>query len=132
MATAQVSDVVARMGPLTPEQTTLATTLLGDAEVRLASRVPDLLAKVAADPEFAKAVIQVESWMVVRVLRNPDGYRQESEDGYSYSFDTRAAAGFLTVLREEWEMLGVTDGPFSIAPYLQVPPAWPVDALDWS
>lgn len=134
MATATVDAVKARMTEtLTEQQLELAAVLLGDAEVRLVSRIPDLLDRVATDPAFAAAVVQVEAWMVVRVLRNPDGYRQESEDGYSYSLDTRAAAGFLTVLREEWDALGVADGAFSIAPYLAVPPALsPAYYLDWS
>ena len=133
MATATVEAVRDRMGSLTSEQEALATVLLGDAEVRLASRISNLLERVTAEPEFAKAVIQVEAWMVVRVLRNPDGYRQESEDGYGYTFDSRAAAGFLTVLREEWADLGVNDGAFSIAPHLAVPPVgWPMSCLDWS
>ncbi|WP_082468830.1 Gp19/Gp15/Gp42 family protein [Sciscionella sediminilitoris] len=119
MSLATVEDVAARLGRETSsDENELAATLLGDAELMLRARIPDLLERAAKDPAFADLVVMVEANMVVRVLRNPDGYRQESEGGYSYTVDTRAAAGFLTVLDDEWKLLGYRDGAFTITPHL--------------
>lgn len=119
MSLATVEDVAARLGRETSsEENELAATLLGDAELMLRARIPDLLERAAKDSGFADLVVMVEANMVVRVLRNPDGYRQESEGGYSYTVDTRAAAGFLTVLDDEWKLLGYRDGAFTITPHL--------------
>lgn len=91
--------------------------LLDDAEAMLERKIPDLLDKAAKDDSYRRAVIMVEAMMVCRVLRNPGGYRSESEGDYSYTTDTRAASGFLTVLDSEWQMLGASsDGAFTITP----------------
>lgn len=120
MALAAVSDVAARLGrEISSQESDLSATLLDDAEAILTARIPDLLDRAAGDERYRALVVMVEASMVVRVLRNPDGYRQESEGGYSYTVDTRAAAGFLTVLDDEWALLGYrADGAFTIAPSL--------------
>lgn len=117
MALATFLDVQTRvMRELTPEEQELAEVLLGDVERRLATRIPGLLTTV--DPV---AIVSVEAEAVARVLRNPGGYRQETEGEYSYSVDVRAAAGFLTVLDDEWADLGlVADGAFTI---MSTPPS---------
>lgn len=112
---------------MTTEETELAETLVDDAERKLSARISNLPAQIMAGTIDVIDVISVESHMVARVVRNPDGYRQESEDGYGYTLDTRAAAGFLTVLSDEWAQLGVRDGAFSIAPYLETPPVMPIN-----
>lgn len=119
MALAQVDDVAARLGrEMEPAERDLTETLLDDAELILRGRVPELPERAGADKNYRDLVVMVEANMVARVLRNPDGFRQESEGGYSYTVDTRAAAGFLTVLADEWKLLGVRDGAFTITPSL--------------
>lgn len=114
MALATLPDVTTRLGrTLTEQEPVLVATLLGDAEVKLAGRIPGLLTKAAADARFRATVVAVEAAAVARVLRNPEGYRSEQTGPFSYTIDTRAAAGFLTILAEEWRDLGVK-GAFSI------------------
>lgn len=112
--------VAARLGrALTPDEEDLVTTLLADAERTIASRAPGR-SLAALDLEDVQ---RVAATAVVRVLRNPDGYRSEAAGGVSYTIDTRAAAGFLTILDEEWALLGLTSptsgsGAFSFGPVL--------------
>ncbi|GAB3209800.1 hypothetical protein GCM10027294_25640 [Marinactinospora endophytica] len=119
MAYATVDDVQARMGrPLTAEERQLAATLLDDVEAMLRARIADLDGR-AADPNYRSLVVMVESNAVTRVLKNPDGYRQESEGNYSYSLNTAAAAGYLLVLDSEWALLGVSRGAWTITPVVR-------------
>lgn len=119
MALATPDDVAARLGrELSAEELRLCAALLDDAERMLISRVPELLARVA-DGRLARVDVElVESTMVLRVVRNPSGYRSETAGDYGYTVDIRAAAGFLTVLPQEWRLVGVRGGAFTIAPFL--------------
>lgn len=132
MTVTSPSDVGARLGrALTTDEQTLAQTLIGDAERMIAGQVPGHdLADIDED-----ALKQVVGSAVARVLRNPDGYRNEAVGGVSYTLDSRVAAGFLMILSEEWALLGLSSpssngGAFSFAPYMET---WPVRApLGWS
>lgn len=121
-------DVASRLGrPLTTEETSLAETLILDAENILRVRTPDK----DLDSLDEASVKQVVASAVVRVLRNPDGYRSETAGGVSYTIDTRAAAGFLLILDDEWRLLGLAptsnSGMGSFAPSLGLPRSgsWP-------
>ncbi|PZG20602.1 Gp19/Gp15/Gp42 family protein [Nonomuraea aridisoli] len=122
MAYATVQDVRARMGrPLTSEEETLAETLLGDAEVLIEERISDLAAR-AADPQYLKRLVIVEANAVLRVLRNPEGYRSESDGDYSYSRSAEVASGLLEITDADWKRLGVRiAGAFTIAPAIGTP-----------
>lgn len=103
------ADVTARLGrPLNADETDsdLVETLIGDAENMVRVRLPGRV----LDPGTIDvgSVKQVVANAVARVLRNPDGYRSESAGGVSYTIDTRAAAGFLTILADEWLLLGLS------------------------
>ena len=120
MAYASVEDVQDRLGrPLTDEERALAATLLDDVEAMLRGRIPDLDDRVAADPNYRALVVMVEANAVCRVLRNPDGVRQETEGNYSYSLNVAAAAGYLLVLDLEWGLLGAASGAWTITPVLR-------------
>lgn len=83
---------------------------LNAAHRLLRSKAPALDARVdsgALDPALVKDVI-VE--MVLRVLRNPGGYRSETDGDYSYSRDTQVASGRLTVTDDDLETLGFAPG----------------------
>jgi hypothetical protein len=113
---ATVADVEHRMGrPLADPERELSAALLGDAETLLRARIPDLDQRAQRD-DYRRLVVMVEAAAVVRVLRNPGGYRSETAGDYSYTVDTRAAAGYLTVLDDEWRLLGVSPGAFTITP----------------
>lgn len=118
MAYASVEDVQARLNrPLTDEEEQIAETLLEDVEAIIRSRVPDLEER-AEDENYLALVVMVEANAVLRVLRNPDGYRQETEGNYSYSLSAAVASGHLFVMGSEWELLGATRGAFTITPHL--------------
>jgi len=129
MALAEVEDVQARLNrPLTTEEEQIAQTLLDDVEARLRVRLPDLDDRVAADPNYHALVVQVEANAVLRVIRNPDGYRQETEGNYSYSKSAAVASGHLFVMDSEWDLLGARQGAFTIVPHLETRPRIP---LNW-
>lgn len=122
MAYAVVKDVQDRANwPLTDAEKTLAGVLLDDAEGKIRTRVPDLNARVAASEDYKKLVIRIEADAVLRVLRNPDGYREESDGDYSYGRIAAVAAGYLLILDDEWRDLGVGSGAFTIAPVVRRP-----------
>lgn len=114
MALALVSDVEKRLGrPLTSEEGELASVLLDVTEARLRLRIPDLDQRLEANPGYGVVVVDVLASAVVRVLKNPEGYRMEVDGSYQYQVDTRAAAGFLTFLEDELADLGLR-GAFDI------------------
>lgn len=105
---ASASDIEARWRPLSDAQKTVVAALAGDVYRRLLARIPDLEDRAAADPDgFGADVIQVQANAVIRVLKNPDGKRQESIDDYSWTRDRAISAGELMVLGSEWALLGV-------------------------
>jgi hypothetical protein len=121
MALAQVADVTDRWigEPLEAEVLAVIDKRLGDAERILKSEVPDLLVQAAADPEYHDNAVMVEADMVLRLIRNPEGYSQESDGNYSYAIYQRVASGLLEVLDNELELLtkGQGRGMFTISPY---------------
>lgn len=129
-----LADVASRLGrPLTTDERELADTLIGDAENLIRSRVPGRV--LDAEHVDLSVVRQVAGNAVVRVLRNPDGYRSEAAGGVSYTIDTRAAAGFLTILADEWSLLGLSGSASSagsFAPRLGTPVATGPALAPWS
>lgn len=101
---------------LSEEERRRVEVLVEDALTLIRARIPKLDEKMDDDSSFAGLVGLVVKSAVARVLRNPLGYRQESEDGYSYSLDTRAASGFLTILDSEWKLLLRRSQAFTISP----------------
>ncbi|ASU81409.1 hypothetical protein CDO52_00200 [Nocardiopsis gilva YIM 90087] len=131
MALATAADVQARLNrPLTAEEEQLAQTLLDDIESRIRARIPDLDERVAKDTNFRALVVQVEANAVLRVLRNPEGYRQETEGNYSYSLSAAVASGHLFVMDSEWDLLGASRGAFTITPHLQATRRPPLNAWE--
>src|SRR5699024_406259 len=114
MSLATPRDVATRLGrDLTTQETALVGDLLDVAEARLRLRIPDLDQRIAANSYYETVVIDVIANAVVRVLKNPEGFRMEMDGSYQYQVDTRAAAGFLTFLDDELSVLGV-GGAFHI------------------
>lgn len=122
-ATAQ--DIADRWRPLTDDEATVAHAVLGDAWTLLKHRVPTLEDRLDADPATLDEalVVMVLVSMVLRVLRNPNGIRQESIQDYSYSRDADGASGLLSVSDSEFDLLvpaGAESGAFTIRPASQV------------
>lgn len=113
---ADASDVQARLGrTLAGDEAALAETLAGDVLRRIRRRITDLDLRVAGEgrvPSVLPAIDMedlksVQASVVARVIRNPDGYRSENAEGVGYTLDTRAAAGFIYIDADEWDLLGV-------------------------
>ncbi|RJQ79974.1 hypothetical protein D5S17_09390 [Pseudonocardiaceae bacterium YIM PH 21723] len=129
MSIATTADVQARFHrDLEPHELAQAGVLLDDAELLIRAELPDLRGQVATGVLEKAAVVMVEANMVCRVLRNPEGFAQESDGNYSYMLSGQVASGRLEVLDSEWALLGVRAGVFVIAPRLDIPthlpPAW--------
>lgn len=121
MSIATPEDVAVRLGrDLDTEETRLVQVRLDDAELILRNRVTDL------DTKDAAVVVMVESEMVLRLLRNPEGYTSEGDGNYNYRISEEVASGKLSVLPHEWNLLGIRGGVYSIAPYLAMPTANPL------
>jgi hypothetical protein len=85
-------------------------------------RIPDLDAKVTAATLDVEDVKQVEADMVLRLVRNPEGYLSETDGNYTYMLQQNLSAGKLTVDPDEWETLGLVRSRMSIiVPNLELP-----------
>ncbi|AOT25471.1 head-tail adaptor Ad1 [Mycobacterium phage BabyRay] len=123
MAIATAQDVENRwVRELSEEETTLVNTRLADAERMIRRRIKDLDDKITAgdiDPEDVK---QVEADMVLRLLRNPEGFTQETDGNYTYMLHQQLASGRLEVTDDEWETLGIRRrGMFVLYPHIVRP-----------
>ncbi|MGZ0151879.1 Gp19/Gp15/Gp42 family protein [Kribbella sp. WER1] len=125
---ATVEDVQARMDrPLTADEASRVSALLLDASALLRARVPDLDARIALPDDAprhiaADLVVAVVCGMILRVLRNPEGYQSENIEGYGYTRSTKAAAGYLYIDPDDLVALGIdpnnlTRAAFTIKPY---------------
>lgn len=123
MPYASNTDVAVRWArELTPEEEALVDARLGDIERRILKKVPDLADKITAGTVDVEDVKAVESDAVLRLVRNPDGYIQESDGDYSYMLSSEAASGKLKILDDEWELLGYRRKRiFTIAPTMVMP-----------
>lgn len=110
MALATLTDLADRLGrDLTSSEARRATAWLADAEALILKRFPQY---ATAPTAISKKVCCA---MVLRVLTNPDGKRQESLDDYSYTVDSSRSRGEVYLSDEEAEELRPqTGGAFSI------------------
>lgn len=114
---ADVTDVTDRWAwDPTDAEVTLISTRLADVERMIRRRIPDLDDLVGADTILEEDVRQVEADAVLRLVRNPEGYLSETDGDYTYQLRQDLATGRLSILPEEWEILGVHGaGMFVIA-----------------
>ena len=112
MTLATLTDLADRLGrDLTVTEERQATALLTDATAIILDRFP----QYEATPTGTS--LAVCAAMVLRVLRNPEGRRQESIDDYSYTIDSSRSAGELYLTSNEVESLRpIRTGAFSIVP----------------
>lgn len=122
MAHATADDVQARYEQdLDDRLTGIVNTRLGDAELLIKSKIKDLedrLLLPSTDDNYLDedVLIMVEAEMVLRLIRNPEGYSQESDGNYSYAIYQQVASGKLEVTDDEWDLLGVSTGMWTLAP----------------
>lgn len=100
MALATLADLEDRLGrDLTAEEERRATAWLADAEALILKPFPQY---ATAPTAISKKVCCA---MVLRVLNNPDGKRQESLDDYSYTIDSSRSRGEVYLSDDEKEEL---------------------------
>lgn len=129
MAYATHDDVQARYEQdLDARLEALVDTRLGDAELLLLDLVPDLAGRIADEvlyPNYEQKVILAEAEMVLRLIRNPEGYSQESDGNYSYAIYQAVASGKLEITDYERGLLGEKVGMRILAPTLVEDPEIP-------
>jgi hypothetical protein len=96
-----VEDIEARWRPLSDQEQVNARAFLDDAWWLLVSRRPTLEVDLAAGTVLEANVVRVIAAMVLRVLRNPDGYDSETIDDYTYRRNSLMASGALHVTTDE-------------------------------
>ncbi|AXH48794.1 head-to-tail adaptor [Mycobacterium phage Steamy] len=108
MAFAKASDVVVLWAKEPePEVMALIERRLAQVERMIRRRIPDLDVKVAANPTFKADLIDIEADVVLRLVRNPEGYQSETDGSYTYQLSADLTTGKLSVNDEEWQILGV-------------------------
>jgi hypothetical protein len=90
-----------------PEVMTLIERRLDQVERMIRRRIPDLDFKVAASAIFEADLVDIEADVVLRLVRNPEGYLSETDGAYTYQLQTDLSQGKLVVLDDEWTTLGV-------------------------
>lgn len=116
---ATVQDVAVRWRPLTSAEELKAAVLLDDAWELIKIRNATVETRLTADTLASTLVVMVQCQMVIRVLRNPDGKRQEQIEDYSYQRDD-TASGQLTITDDELGLLAEvtsTSQAFTIRPW---------------
>src|SRR5882724_9888385 len=108
MALATTPDVEQRLGrSLSVSETSQAGLWLNDVERSILRRIPDAVTRAGTDEIFFADMVAVETAVVVRELRNPEGFYTESEGEYSYArARSWTEGGPLGILASEWKALG--------------------------
>lgn len=79
--------------------------LITKAGERIVGAYPTILARLADERIQPSTVAGVIEDMVLRVARNPNGYRQVSIDDYNRTIDTALSTGQLYITEQEAELL---------------------------
>ena len=98
---ASTTDLESRWRPLTGQEVTNAETFLDDAWAMLLGRRPTLEADIAAGTVTTANVVRVIAAMVLRVMKNPEGYDTETIDDYTYRRNAIISTGALHVTSDE-------------------------------
>ncbi|WP_435173295.1 Gp19/Gp15/Gp42 family protein [Actinacidiphila sp. bgisy145] len=111
---ATVDDLAGRLigRDLTDDERAKAPALLADASAIMREQVPDI------DTRQPATAVGVCCAMVLRVVLNPEGKRQQSIDDYSYTTDSARSSGELYLSDQERAQLQPAVGgrAFSIVP----------------
>ena len=100
-ANATIAEVEKILVPLDENRKVNAQALLETAWVYLQADVPSLSTRTSLDPALATLAGYVLRDSVVRVLRNPEGWRQVGLDDFQGTRDTVLSAGLLGFTEEE-------------------------------
>jgi hypothetical protein len=107
---ATITDLTARsFRPLTEQEQAVGATLLEDAWNLILTHRPGAADRLT-DPTYLALVKQVQCAMVLRVVKNPEGFLSEQQDDYQYRRDSAVSAGALYVSDAELALLGSGEG----------------------
>ena len=98
---ASLTDVEARWRTLSDQESINASAFLDDAWAYLIDRLPLLEANMTAGTVSSANVVRVVCAMVLRLLKNPNGYDSESIDDYTYRRNAIMAPGLLMATPDE-------------------------------
>lgn len=126
---ATTADLAARWRPLDTAEVPVGETRLADAWRMLKRKVADLEATVAADADYSAEVVRVLCEAVLRVLKNPDGKRQESVDDYSYTRDGSLTSGELYFTDDELDSLATAKRTRAFS-FSILPPGYPTTTFE--
>lgn len=126
MALATIADVEVEFGDIdAPEQRAKVGVLLERAEAQVRRVFSDLDARIVDGRTDRVLVVQVESEMVLAVLRNPDAVQAQTESEGTGPFtrsrtvtvNLQAASGLLRLTPEHRALLGEIPlrGPYTVA-----------------
>lgn len=101
---ATAADLVATWRPLSDEETTAADKLCADASILLRREYSDLDERIAEDENVGDLARMAVEQMVLRFMRNPDAYGQESIVNWAASHGANST-GVLEVTEAERELL---------------------------
>lgn len=90
-----------------PEVMILIERRLEQTERMIRRRIPDLDDLVLASATFQADLIDIEADVVLRLVRNPEGYLSETDGTYTYQLQQDLSGGRLQILDDEWTILGV-------------------------
>lgn len=103
--------------PLAEQEEQVGSVMLDDAWNLILTHRPHVADRVT-DASFRNLVVQVQCAMVLRVIKNPEGYLSEQIDDYQYRRDSTVSTGALYVSDAELALLGNapggSDGAWSI------------------
>ena len=112
---ASVDDVAARWGrEPSDSEAALIEIRLGDVERMILLRIPDLAQRIKTGRVTRADVVQVEAEVVLRLMRNPQGFISETDGDYSYQIAKELSTGRLSILDDEWDALGYKRSGMSI------------------
>lgn len=125
MNPATINDVESRWRPLSPVESTVASTRLDDGWRDLRRELPDLEQRVAQSADLAATAAQIIADAVIRLMKNPDGYRKGSlsidDASRTWEYDTGRLIGELFFSESDLAKLSAspassTRRAFSIVP----------------
>jgi hypothetical protein len=120
---AVIGHVVDQYGALTAAQESLVRSLLRAASAMIRARIPSVDTMIAdgrLDPDL---VALAATNMILRILRNPGGLRSKTVGPFSYTYDTRYAAGQLVFGIDDLALLTPVVVDPALAPF-PVGTAW--------
>lgn len=114
---ATISDLIERsFRTLTEAEQQVGAVMLEDAWNLILTHRPHTADRIT-EPTYRALVVQVQCAMVLRVIKNPEGYLSEQIDDYQYRRDSAVSAGALYVSDAELALLGSgsgSEGAFTI------------------